>query len=227
MDDPMSQLWPEPGERLFELNPDEFDGIACVNFSADEWEGYAEGYHRAGRYLADRVCQTGRDQDFLVYPIIFCYRHALEVRLKQLLIAASEVVEAGKLLVDTHDLPRLWSLVRPLLESVWPQDGENGPHIVAAGEQLAELGAMDHRSDAFRYPVTTPNKEGRRLPSISPQVTRLDLRTFADRADKLLNMFDGLHCGLLAKLDEREPLLIEYEAFRAEVEAEWRAIGEE
>jgi hypothetical protein len=46
---------------------------------------YAEGYHRAGQILADYVIEKKWDQDLLVCPIVFLYRHYVELQLKRLI----------------------------------------------------------------------------------------------------------------------------------------------
>jgi hypothetical protein len=46
---------------------------------------YLEGYRRAARHLAETVCETGRHEDFIIYPIVYLYRHHVELALKRLL----------------------------------------------------------------------------------------------------------------------------------------------
>jgi hypothetical protein len=73
-------LWPAPGAALFTDIPPDWHNVACVNWSRDDWPGYIEGFRRAARYLVLQVDKTGRDQDFLVFPILFLYRHHLVSR---------------------------------------------------------------------------------------------------------------------------------------------------
>jgi hypothetical protein len=54
---------------------------ACIN-GIDEEASYQDGYRRAALHLADYVCDTAKGQDFLVYPIVYLYRHHIELRLK-------------------------------------------------------------------------------------------------------------------------------------------------
>jgi hypothetical protein len=49
---------------------------------------YSEGYRRGARILVQYVVDHAMDQDFLVYPIIFLYRHHVELVLKDILLRA-------------------------------------------------------------------------------------------------------------------------------------------
>jgi hypothetical protein len=73
--------WPKKGNQLFKSDADWINN-ACLNFKEDQLNLYAIGYKRAAELLLEHVKNSGRDQDTLVYPIIFLYRHYLELRLK-------------------------------------------------------------------------------------------------------------------------------------------------
>ncbi len=55
---------------------------ACLNWAADASELYIEGYYQAALRVVENL---GHDQDFLVYPAIFLFRHYLELRLKHII----------------------------------------------------------------------------------------------------------------------------------------------
>ncbi|HID3427534.1 TPA: hypothetical protein ACXE0P_002231 [Klebsiella pneumoniae] len=48
---------------------------ACLNYMPDHGTAYTEGYRRAADILIKHIDESGRDQDFLVYPVLFLYRH--------------------------------------------------------------------------------------------------------------------------------------------------------
>ncbi|MGU3906767.1 hypothetical protein ACVZDL_23390 (plasmid) [Escherichia coli] len=48
---------------------------ACLNYMPDHGTAYTEGYRRAADILINHIDESGRDQDFLVYPVLFLYRH--------------------------------------------------------------------------------------------------------------------------------------------------------
>jgi hypothetical protein len=217
--DPDEVQLPRLGDRLFDGAKDERRTVACVNFAWDEWEGYATGYHLAGRYLVDRIAETDRDQDFLVYPIIFCYRHAAEVRMKRIVLSARRLGLELEL-PDDHDLVRLWQRVESLIRELWPGRPGTDDHLVAIGEQLTELASMDRGSFTFRYPVSKPNRAGQRQPTIPQDVRNIGLATFAERMDAILDYLDGIHTGCSEEADAVEDGRAYDEQLRAEARAE-------
>ena len=44
-------------------------------------------------HLAEHVCDAGRGQDFLVYPIVYLYRHHIELTLKSIISVACFLVD--------------------------------------------------------------------------------------------------------------------------------------
>lgn len=71
---------PQRGDRLFRGDLRDWINNACLNVMGNgDAYAYKAGYRRGAEVLIDYVCQNGRDQDFLVYPIIFLYRHHVEL----------------------------------------------------------------------------------------------------------------------------------------------------
>jgi hypothetical protein len=88
----------------------------------------------------------------LVYPILFLYRHHLELRLKDILSVAQRVgIRKGRC-PKNHDIKQQWSEVRPILSKLAGKGDRRWFQSVAhCIKQIAEL---DPTSDAFRYPTT-------------------------------------------------------------------------
>jgi len=98
----------------------------------------------AFKAAGDRLLATAldnRESWEAAYPILFCYRHALEVHLKAL------VPPSGK----QHDLETLWKNVRTKLDSRYRAD-----QIRWLGDRLLEFHQIDPRSTAFRYHDAPP-----------------------------------------------------------------------
>ena len=73
---------------------------ACVNWFHDPLELYATAYKEAAEKLVKDVITSRRQRDTLVYPIVFLYRHYIELRLK-------EIIRAGrKFLDEPGDFPK-------------------------------------------------------------------------------------------------------------------------
>lgn len=190
--------WPEPGEQLVAVD----GGVttACVNFSWDGgWEGYAEGYRRAAQCLVEHVDTTGRDQDFLVYPLVFLYRHAVELRMKQVIKLGGALLATGDDFEDIHDLRRLWGAASAVLEAIWPES--NADHEAVRG-LLTQLEDLDPDSYRFRYPVRPATKS--RQPSLATDLRHIGLRNLSDRMEGLVGFFDAAVTGIHVYLDARD-----------------------
>src|ERR1039457_6840457 len=107
-------LPPRKGDVLYGKGVPSDWSNAHVNITwADPKAGYIEGYRRGARLLVEHVNEHGRDQDYLVYPIIFLYRHHIELALKNLVTLVAdwldhELSEAEKRHLDGHRLDLLW-----------------------------------------------------------------------------------------------------------------------
>src|SRR5208282_6491263 len=90
---------PRKGEILFREDRDLWPANAIVGQAP--WRGdydppCADGYRMAARRLAEDVCadeRRGSNGHYLVYPIVFLYRHYVELVLKQLLVMIADLAE--------------------------------------------------------------------------------------------------------------------------------------
>lgn len=144
----------------------------CGSFYGDDpsWEGYTDSYRDAADHLVERIERC--ELDSLVYPIMFLYRHYLELQLKSLLrnFYLLHSLQCSYPLKETlqhlclfhgiqcrcpqkkHNLVELWDRVRPLIEEMYLQDTEDNKHIEA---RIKEFNQIDPKSLAFRYPEDT------------------------------------------------------------------------
>ncbi|MDO8612620.1 MAG: hypothetical protein Q7R32_07330 [Dehalococcoidia bacterium] len=123
---------------------------------------YAESYKRAADVLVETSANSTYDSNALVYAILFCYRHYVELKVKGFVVGAGELLDQELALPMKHDLWTLWRKVRPLLEEVWDVSGPN-EDFDATEEVIKQLHDLDGGSYAFRYPVDT--NMNRSLPS--------------------------------------------------------------
>ena len=170
--------------------------------SLDELKYYAEAYHKAANKLIEEYGSTGATRDFEAAPIIYLYRHALELYLKAFILGGSNVLSlSGKAtmssqeILNDHKLSRFIAPFEAIIKEVgwsWDMgvDGlRNKNDLVSL---LAEFERIDSNSYTFRYPT---NKDGK---SALPSHFSFDLYQFAIQVDALLDILDG---GLLG-IDE-------------------------
>ena len=91
--------------------------MAPGRFQKVDWDGYAMAYKIAADRLVDGLQRGPISELYQVFPIMFLYRHYLEIRLKEILrILRDWDGRRDAQIPHTHDLPKLWKEVRQLLE---------------------------------------------------------------------------------------------------------------
>lgn len=130
-----------------------------IRFNAvlDHWTGvgdfHAAGYRKAAeiliqRFLADPEGTAG-DRDSVVLPILFLFRHYLELRFKDIIVYGLVLSCQQAAWRHGHDLGGLWTEVRQLCGSIY------GASLPAEFDTIAEcvndLHQLDPNSESFRY----------------------------------------------------------------------------
>jgi hypothetical protein len=119
---------PRKSDVLFGSGTD-WEMNACIS-AMNAAMYYQDGYRRAALHLVDYVCEVERGQDYLVYPIVYLYRHHIELTLKSIIDAAAFVTDYALTDKDhdtlgRHDLVKLWKLVRPMLSPACELGGDS------------------------------------------------------------------------------------------------------
>ena len=179
---------------------------ACISYWHNVNYPYKKGFRVAARRLAMQVCETHSDQDSLVYPILYLYRHHLELVLKDVFRTIARLLDHPisddeETTLGRHDLVPLWELIAPLLETVCRHGGENDvppEDIEGVRSYLAQLKEHDPDGQRFRYAtikVRPPKKSN--LPvkherSIKEELRLVNIRVFAGHMEQLADYLDGL-----------------------------------
>src|SRR5688572_23902166 len=96
--------------------------VACLNFGG-ELHLYGTGFREGADTLLAVLREQEHSQDMLVYPLVYCLRHAVELSLKQVIRAARRYLdEFPGDFPDGHNLSNLWNTCKPLLRKIWPDD---------------------------------------------------------------------------------------------------------
>lgn len=96
----------------------------------------AQQYFDAANVLVEAIKQNQRADFELAFPVIYLYRHFLELMLKSILDSQPK----------THDIGKLTSAVEALVQVRY---GQLLPALIKAW--LMEFGARDRQSTAYRY----------------------------------------------------------------------------
>lgn len=145
--------WPRVGDVIFRS-----DGDGCVAWVPGRpvWALYSEGYKRAGDIVVERLQETGRSADFLIYPVVFLYRHHLELLLKEVIISGRQRLGEPEGCPIVHRFEELWPICRTVLESLWP--GSPRADLDAIEVCFRQFSDVDSNSMNFRYPLTRDGK---------------------------------------------------------------------
>lgn len=118
---------------------------------------YRVAYRKAAdalvlRVLHERLPEVERAG--MIYPIMFLYRHSIEVTLKDLLCLSYMAEITQKENKIGHDLASIWMEILSIVELV------QGPKMRSETEEsfgplVLTVHNMDPKGDAFRYPLNT------------------------------------------------------------------------
>lgn len=142
-------------------------------YSDDAWKSVASGYQYAGGILCEAYENSKSKRSSLLFPILFCYRHFLELMLKGLIQLNAQLPASSRLKPPRgHFLEGLQGTLGAELSDVaksttsWTNakdvDGERieGTQVGSVEDDLLLLkdwcdrfAAADRGSDRFRYPV--------------------------------------------------------------------------
>lgn len=199
----------KPQSKMPLFTEGEYRHLVAINFLGNpknRLDLYADAYHKAGKTLARRYGNRSSPRDYAACPVVFLYRHALELYLKAFLVSGNKLLAIrGKPSLNPDPLKtghRLMALL-PGFERITDELGWNWNMGVTGLRSkqdfvalLSEFDSVDGGSFSFRYPT---NKDGN--PSL-PKGFRFSLKIFAAALDKLLGILAGAGMGAEATADE-------------------------
>lgn len=179
--------FPSKGDHLIDPSV-EWWGRGTFGPDRHGLDEYSSGYKQAADILATRVISAGRDTERLILPIMFLYRHYLELRLKELNTTGHELLSKKGELPGGHSLMNLWAEARRILEEVWPAGSKKELH--AMDVIIREFDKIDPEGVAFRYPT---NSNGL---STLDSLRHLDLPKTCEVIGKAANLLDSASAGI-------------------------------
>ena len=198
---------PRKGDKLFRGDLRDWKSNACLRVG-DEY-AYREGYRRGAQILVRTIEETQCDQDFLVYPIVFLYRHHVELVLKRVIEQAPYLIErpltkAENDHLEKHRLSLLWGDFRPMAAAISELAGWNAlppEDIEGIGDYIRQIDEVDPGSYSLRYALS---KKGD--PSLPEELTHINLRHFGDLMERLANYLYGLEAAMSDLRDQKQEM---------------------
>ncbi len=180
---------------------EDWQSNACIAQWDADW-AYSNGYRRAAERLAAYVCEAGDGQDVLIYPVVYLYRHHVELVLKAIIKSASgllnrELTEQDLKTLGRHALRGLWQTARPLLNPVCDR-ADNPPFPVADLEGVDSYIRQihEHDPDGLRFRYGTLKAKGASQSgfrsSLNPRLKLVNVRVFAAAMEKLADYLEGI-----------------------------------
>jgi len=173
--------WPRKGDRLLR---DSDDWDKAINFSDQALSRHAQiwsGYMHAGDALIGVCDRTPSERNELIYPILFSYRHGLEMAMKWIISRYGRSAGVSEPELD-HNLWHLWQSCKAVLEHCCP-DPEGANAIVES--VVKEFHDLHRAGLSFRYSV---NEHGALYPLPDGL---LDLANVRDVMKGVAHFFDG------------------------------------
>src|ERR1051325_2873076 len=187
--------WPDEHTKIFKRG-ETGSSLACLPQSPGQWHRYAEGYRDGAEWLYARWRKDPVKPDYLAYPMVYLYRHYVELMLKEFLLSAKHagLIHLPKKWECDHNLKRLWDKICPLLGELFPDEPERD--TVNAQRLIYELHERDQFSQEFRYPT---DREGRKHLG---DMDHLDIDNFFDAMRRLALFLDGMSGQFVDYLDQ-------------------------
>jgi len=142
--------WPSYGDSLFE-GDNLGQTNAMLGYGLDTLDLYAEGYKRGADQLVENALAGRGTLDFVVYPVVYLYRHYLELKLKVIIRDGLVLLDQPPSFPKHHNLLILWLQTRRLMQKIF--DEEDRVATDAVEKCIRELDKVDPDAQKFRYPV--------------------------------------------------------------------------
>ena len=204
--------WPKPTDQLF-VQGEGDDGwrnnARLMHDWGDRWSTYAIGYKKAADIVVDQVKNGNGYQDFLVYPVMFLYRHYLELSVKNLIFMSWSLlhIEPDDDL-RAHDIRQYWRKCDALLQRISPGDSIQALRDV--GRMIDQFCEHDPISMAFRYPVSLPEKKTKERKLTLQGLSVVNLRNVQEVIANISVLFDGAESQIADYLAEQRASETEY-----------------
>ena len=189
----------------------------------DQWVMMAMSYKRAADLLVEGQAKSlliGAEQQYIACPIMFLYRHFLEISLKGLMVdlqalgkQVNPLISVDPQVLDKrlpgHPLMQAWLPVKQLLVELSKDQSqcadrseEPNPTYDAIEDRIREFDEIDEGSFSYRYPIDKKNN-----PALGPLPSEWERRKVRDVVGTIEVYFGGfrswIHDYRTAMMEER------------------------
>lgn len=206
----MSDAWPKRGDKPFIS----YEDGARFSISSlphdDRYYNRARSFRKAADIVLEKCMEDGDEpaNDTLFFPVLYTYRHCIELSLKSLVIVGIErdffQEEDVEKHLKKHDLAKLWNKAKQLLMDAWP-NADPTP-LKATETVINKLHQFDSDGQASRYPCNTDGKpyNYKELPD------NIRLSNLKKAMDRVCNFLETTWSVLEDDLQNRREMMRQY-----------------
>jgi hypothetical protein len=182
----------ESGGLFRPVRAGESGAYVGLNRTAHALALYSSGYFESAYRLGQRLMVNDGNVDTEVYPLLYLYRHAVELSIKYIHRVMQSILNTDTRFKTTHLISDNWSSVRPNLELLL-QEAEFAPktNLEVIDRILRDLVAVDPKAEAFRFPQVSSGAE------VAADLGSINLHAFCDAleyvAAELTQLIEWLH----------------------------------
>jgi hypothetical protein len=174
--------WPRNGDLPFRKASSQEELLVTDEISRTVF--IMDGFMRAGSALADIALGERLRRYNLVYPMLYCYRHAVETGLKWLITQYGPPVGVKPQNInDTHDLLSLWHDFRRINDACGAKADDEA--LIAVEKAVEQFHDWDKNGVKFRY-ATTAKGAVTKL-----QYAHIDIENLKDVMSGVAHFFSG------------------------------------
>ena len=166
-----------------------------------DFGAFAHGYHLAAKSLAEAFLKKPGFADYEGYPIVFMYRHALELHFKNIIYWAARlcafkgIESIDHKLYNTHDLSQLVNPATSLLSTLFPSDKELASFVNELRIIASEFSQIDSTSCSYRYPIDSDGNHS------TKQHQSVNILSIYSNLEPVLEKLSGVNFGLEMESD--------------------------
>lgn len=212
--------WPKKGNKAFASAQDgAYFHIPSVR---SFYPQHATSFKEAAEIVLDK-CEADGDRpanDIFVFPVLYLYRHGIELNLKAIIKVGVGLEFFKKEDVDEdlawHNLAKLWNHAKKLLLHRW-STADPAP-LNATEAVINELHQSDPNGQVFRY-ATDKNGKPHRYEKLPDHISVVRLKK---TMDGVFNFLEATWSGLQEDLQTMLEMRAEWEAeMRSQVDNSW------
>ena len=168
---------------------------------------YAKGYRKAAKSLSDKFLSQNGFSDYEGYPIVFLYRHAFELNLKNIIYSGirllslkdREAINDSKF-YNNHNLNTLAEAGAKILTTLFKNDLALDSEIKNMLSIASDYSDLDYNSFSYRYPIDTNGDYSTERNQI------INITSLTVTMEGLLDSIEAINFGLDIETDKEKEI---------------------